>query len=374
MDLALHTTPQRDIMHCNLQSANCNQQQAEPMSSDDPGNNQRIEKLLQKVRRLRQNTEIWEGVSRLGRIWITPDHQPHYRPYLILIAAKDRAVLHSHVVAQAPTADQIFEELLNAMLHPIWGAGKARRPRVIQLDHPEHVAALAPRLSELGVSCQHHTPLSAANTALKALERSMNRGSKPLPGLLTIPTVTPAQLGNLFQLTADFHRATPWRWLSDYHSMEIRYPLDAAPRYAVVMGSGGEVFGLAVYDTLPDLQRIFEPQLSHRHVASKTSWLVLFFEIAIAMSFDDLDAITQYGWPIPNESAYPVFGRTTKNAEIGLPTAADLAWMAAALAGILAYLPKHRQFARSSDRTITITTPEGEAQLRLKWPAVKRGW
>jgi len=339
------------------------------MSSD-----QRTDRLLEKVRRLRQSSETWEGTSRLARIWTTPRNQPPYRPYLILVANTAGAILRSQVLEKSPTPDQMFEELLNAMLHPALGAGKARRPKVLNLDDPDYVSALAPRLADLEVSCQHRTSLPSVKNALSSLERYTNRG-KPIPGLLTIPSVTPPLVGHLFELAADFYRATPWRWLDDSHSMEIRYPPDGVPRYAVVMGSGGQIFGLAVYDTLDDLRLIFEPHLSHQQVTRRATWLVLFFESAMAMSFDDLDAMVKYGWSVPHESAYPFFGRTTKNGELDLPTKEDLFWMEAALAGILTYLPEHKHnFLQPAERTLTVTTISGKAQLSLKLPAFEWEW
>jgi hypothetical protein len=72
----------------------------------------------------------------------------------------------------------------------------------------------------------------------------------------------------------------PWRWLTDHHPLAIRYRPEDAPRYAVVMGSGGEVLGLAVYDTLADLQRIYQSPLSPKQLTQIVTWFVLFFEEA----------------------------------------------------------------------------------------------
>jgi hypothetical protein len=201
----------------------------------------------------------------------------------------------------------------------------------------------------------------------------MNRGQEPFPGLLTIPSVTVPLVGHLFQLAADFYRATPWRWLDDNHSLEIRYPPDGVPRYGVVMGSGGEVFGLALYDTLDDLRLVFEAHISHQELIKRITWLVLFFEEARAMSFDDLDAMTKYGWSVPSDRAYPVFGRTTKTLELALPTKTDLFWMEAVLAGILEYLPEYKHsFWQRAESTLTVTTIRGKTQLHLKMPAFER--
>jgi hypothetical protein len=88
------------------------------MSSD-----QCLDRLLEKVQRLRQSNETWEGASRLGRTWITPRNMPAYRPYLILVTNTAGAILRSQVMEESPTSDHMLEELLNAMLHPALGSG-----------------------------------------------------------------------------------------------------------------------------------------------------------------------------------------------------------------------------------------------------------
>jgi len=98
------------------------------------------------------------------------------------------------------------------------------------------------------------------------------------------------------------------------------------------------------------------------------------------MSFDDLEAMDQYDWPVAAEQAYPVFGRTTPAGELVQPTKADLFWMEGALAAILAYYRQAKATFRPSHRgrrgvvppveeTLSVTTISGEAQVYLRLPA-----
>jgi len=238
-------------------------------------NEKQINRLLKKVHRLKQRDEYWAGTSRVGRMWITPRNQPPYRPYVTLFVSQKNKVLRFKVLEEAPSSDRIFEELLQAMHRPMWGAGGRRRPKVIYLDDPDYVTALAPRLATVEVRCEHRHSLPVIKEALYAMEMRMNRGEEAIPGLVAIPSVTPPLVGHLFELAADFYRATPWRWLNDHHPIEIRYPPNNKPRYAVVMGSGGQVFGLAVYDTLADLQLMYRSDLSLQQTAKQATWSVL---------------------------------------------------------------------------------------------------
>lgn len=89
----------------------------------------KITTLLAKVSRLKQRDEIWEGTSRLGRYWITPENKPSYRPYMMLFTRPSGAILCNQVLATPPTADQMFEQLLKAMRRPLLGAGRPGRPK-----------------------------------------------------------------------------------------------------------------------------------------------------------------------------------------------------------------------------------------------------
>jgi hypothetical protein len=193
---------------------------------------------------------------------------------------------------------------------------------------------------------------------------------KPLPGLISIPSVTPQLLEHLYHLAAQFYRAAPWRWFNDHHPFAIQCPPEDAPRYAIVMGSGGEVFGLAVYDRLEDVRALFTSPVSSRQLARMSTWCVLFFEEAPAVSFEDLDAITAHDWPVAAPHAYPVFGRTTANQEIALPTKADLLWMEGALGVLLAYLDAQSKVYQGkvepADLTVSVRRVDGEAHAHLR--------
>lgn len=340
-------------------------------------NEKQINRLLQKVGRLKQRDEYWEGTSRLGRFWITPRRQPPYRPYVTLFVSRQDKVLRSNILEKAPTAGQIFEDLLKAMRRPSWGAGGARRPKVIYLDTPDHITDLSSWLAPVDVRCEYHRTLPLINNALISLETKLNRGQEAIPGLAAVPSIPLPLIGHLYELAADFYRVRPWRWLNDNHPLEIRYPPDAAPRYAVVMGSGGEVFGLAVYDTPADLRLAYRTDLSPQQTTGMITWSVLFFEEIMAMSFDDLDALARHNWPVAAENAYPVFGRTTRTGEIVQPAKADIFWLEGALAGIPAFLSGHRRALRRRvinpiEVTVPVTTISGRAQIYLRVPAFKR--
>ena len=88
------------------------------------------------------------------------------------------------------------------------------------------------------------------------------------------------------------------------------------------------------------------------------------------MSFEDLDAIAVYNWPVAAPQAYPVFGRTTPDQELVLPAKSDLLWMEGALGALLAYMNAHMEVdqgkGRPADLTVSVPRVGGEAHVHLR--------
>ncbi len=228
---------------------------------------------------------------------------------------------------------------------------------------------LAPRLEALDIQCVYRHALPMADEVMVEMETHVGK-YEPLPGLVSIPSVMPQMLGHLYQLAAQFYQATPWGWFHDHHPFAIQCPPEDRPRYAIVMGSGGEVFGLAVYDRLEDLRSIFTSPVSPRQIAKMSTWFVLFFEAAPAVSFDDLDAMAANDWTVAAPHAYPVFGRTTLDQKLALPAKSDLLWMEGALGALLAYMDEHMEVdqgeVQPADLTVSVPRVDSEAHIHLR--------
>src|SRR2546428_544429 len=173
-----------------------------------------VERLVQHVQRLPQRDEYWVGTHRLARLWVTPRNAPPYRPYLTLVLSQEGKIVRSQVQRHPPTAETLFEDLLQAMRRPVWGAGRARRPTRLYVDHPEDVVALTPGLAALQVQCVYRHPLALADAVIADMERSLGK-YKPRPGLLSVPSVTPPLLGHLYQLAVCGPTGFPGFWTHD---------------------------------------------------------------------------------------------------------------------------------------------------------------
>ncbi len=326
--------------------------------------------IINQVRALSQRDEVWEATFRRVRTWVTSKKKEVYRPYAVLIISSDKnRIIRTYLTEDKLSAKEFFFELLTAMYKPMWFAGGKRRPTTIHLDHDEFVEELAPQLEKFDINLLYRHSLPIIKDAMNEMEKQMNK-TELIPGLLTLPRITPPLVGYLYGLAKEFHEIAPWEALNEKHPIEIRYPTNGRPRYAIVMGSSRTVFGIAIYDTLAGLKEILSE--SYNETIESPPTFALYFDKAQAMAFDDLDAAERYEWPIAGKNAYPIFARSAENNTFDIPTARDILWAEGALAGIVTYLrdhfPSHTPYYGPIELNLTVATLSGEKDVYLRLP------
>ena len=325
---------------------------------------------LTKVHRLRQTDEVWESAVCRMRAWITPRNQAPYRPYVVLTVSPTGKVVGSDVVEDVPTSDQVLNTIAKAMRRPARGGGRKRRPAVIYMDDKALIELLAPRLQEVGVRCEYRHTLREVEEALLSMEQFMTR-REPIQGLLKSPGVTPFLVKGLFEAAAFFYREAPWRWIDDSRPIEVRYPLDGRLRYAVVMGHGGETYGLAAYDSPGELREVYSGVAPDKLIG-RMRWSSLLFGEVTEVPFDDLDNMEKYEWPVAGELAYPIPLRVTRSGRPVRPGKSGLLWFEAALLAIPTFVREYMradgEFPRPADATLTVTMADGEDSIHLRHP------
>jgi hypothetical protein len=329
------------------------------------------EKVLERAARLPQGNATWHATARRAPAWITPKNKPPYRPYVILVldAQSDR-IRQTKMEDDRPTPEVVLAALADAMQKPVLASGKPVRPARIVLDDAELARALTPRLAEIGVRCDHQATLPLVSSVLRDMEAHMNR-AEPRPGLLSVPGATLPLVEELFAAAAEFYRLAPWRWMDNLAALEVHYPADGPARYAAIMGFGGEVFGLVVYPSLDDL-RIQISDLKPEQIFKKMTAISINFDEPMALSFDDLDALEKYNWPVAAAEAYPQVIKATPPGKVGVPTAAEIALLAAALRVIPDFVTRHLRADRGAPRpaaaTYPLTNVHGGQQIALRYP------
>lgn len=325
---------------------------------------------LAKVHRLRQTDEAWESAVCRMRTWVTPRDQAPYRPYVVLAVSPTGRVISSDVVEGVPTPDQVLNTIAKAMRRPALGGGGKRRPAVIYMDDKALIELLAPRLHKVGVRCEYRYTLREVEEALLSMEQFMTR-REPIPGLLKSPGVTPFLVKGLFEAAGFFYREAPWRWIDDSCPIEVCYPLDGRLRYAVVMGHGGETYGLAVYDSPDELREVYSGVLPDELIG-RMRWSSLLFGEVVEVPFDDLDDMERYEWPVAGELAYPIPLRVTRSGRPARPGKSGLLWFEAALLAVPTFVQEYMQadkgFSRPVEATLTVAMADGEDNVHLRYP------
>jgi hypothetical protein len=325
---------------------------------------------LEKTLDLRQRDEIWECTVRRARAWITPPDRDPYRPYIVIAVSRDGKVLGTEIFEGEPTRAEVINVLAKAMYYPAAGSGGKRRPTIIQLDDEVLTEALTPELEKVGVSCEFRHTIRETEQALQALERFLG-DEEPIPGLLDVPGVTPFLIKGLFEAAAFFFREAPWYWVDDSNPIELHYPVGSQPRYAVVMGHGGQAYGLAIYNSTDVLHKTYAGTPLDQ-LAGRETWTALLFGEAIETPFDDLDAIEIHDWPVAGKYAYPLPVQIGLSGRPTRPGKSDLLRLEAALLAIPRFVQKHtranEELPRPAEETLTITMADGEDQIHLRYP------
>jgi hypothetical protein len=239
----------------------------------------------------------------------------------------------------------------------------------ISLDDAALVQACAPQLAGLGIRCELRASLPQINNALLELEAQANK-REPIPSLLSIQGVSVPLVAELYAASAEFYQQAPWRWIENFAPIEVRYPADSERvRYALVLGSGGESFELSLYESLTDLDVVFS-RTREQPTSRPITWTSLILDEATVMSFEDLDAIERYGWPVAGDKAYPLAMKATSGTDKSeIPTASELAWLAAAMRATPIFLRQHlhaeRGLPQSAQASLPLPNVHGSQQISL---------
>ena len=326
---------------------------------------------LEKAAKLPQTTATWQATVRLAPAWVEQKDEPRYRPHLVFVLdAESGAIRMLMMEEQRPTPEVILSLLANAIAKPMMGAGGRYRPARLLIDDEELAQALAPQLAEIGVGCDYAASLPALEAILRELSAQLNQG-ETRPGLLEAPGVTLPLLAEFYAAAAFFYQQAPWRWVDNLAAIEVRYPGTGPVCYAVIMGFGGQEFGLAVFPTVRDLRLQYSDLEPDQLMQKMTAFSVTYGESNF-LPFDDLDAITKHGWPVAGPNSYPL---AMKNIPPGEPvplSKAEIALLAAALRTLPDFVAQHRgnegAALRAAEAAFALPNVHANQQIAYRYP------
>jgi tetratricopeptide (TPR) repeat protein len=334
------------------------QRKSRPPASEGPSPS-----AHERLRRLPSESDSWQADFRqfARRVEIAGER---VRPWMVLVSSRTRDLVLAHALTeQAPSPEALWDIVASAMEQP--AAGDPHRPTEIQIRPSTAWDSLTRHFEAIGVACQPSEVLDQVDYLFDDLTRHM-AGVDP-PGLLDMPGVQPEQVGRFFEAASAFYLRAPWRSLG--YEAVIRIECDryeSGPWFAVIMGQSGLTLGLALYEDLSLLRRMWAGKLSDEEGARRTVALTVTFDDESSMPEVDLEAIERHGWPIAAPEAYPSLFRK----ERGLSMRPPLSWEIDLMDACLRVLPDFVARRAPDDPTrelVPVTGPSGTLELGLSW-------
>ncbi len=315
--------------------------------------------------RLRQAPDVWQADCRQLPNWMRIGGEP-VRPWVVLVTSRtDDRVLAHQMPDETPSAAALWDVLVQALRHP--AAGEPHRPTAIEIRPDARWDSLRPHLVAIGVELMAVERLEHLDAVFDDLSRHV--GGPPQPGLLDVPGVTPLRAGSFFEAAAFFFQQAPWKKVGYESAVQIECDkYSGGPWYAVLMGQSGLMTGLALYEDLTTLRRLWTRAASDEANARQTVATTVTFGEESDIAVADLEAARRYDWPVARPDAYPAIFHK----ERGLALRPPLAWELELMEGCLRAVPDFVSRRPQEDltrETLTVPVASGQLQLTLAWLA-----
>jgi hypothetical protein len=280
------------------------------------------------------------------------------------VASEETDLILGHAISlEEPTSDVLWDALAQAMERPV--AGQPYRPTSLHVRENALWEEVRPHLDELGIRLEYGDDFELIDTILQGLASGMGRPRET--GLLDIPGVGPEQAGRFYEAAAFFFRQAPWKRIGYETAIKIecaKYP--DGPRYAVVMGQSGMVMGVALYENLGTLQRLWTGQMSDEENARDTVATAVTFGNEEEVPGPDVEAAKRYRWTVARRDAYPIVYRKEAGDSMRPPEAWELELLEVCLRAIPPFV-QHRHADDPTREDLVVPVASGEVTLGLSW-------
>lgn len=322
-----------------------------------------IKKWLNK--NLPQEYDVWQADCRQLPNWIRIGGQP-VRPWIVLVTSRSNDLVLAHeTLDEIPSAAQVWDALVQAMQHP--AAGKAHRPTELQVRHDERWASLQPHLEEIGIELTVAEALDQLEVVFQGMCAHIC-GKLP-PGLLDMPGVTPEQVGSFYEAAAAFFRQAAWKQVGYEAAIQVECgKFQSGPWYAVLMGQSGLTMGLALYDDLQALERLWAGGRAEEDNARQTVGTSVTFGEEWDIPVADLEAAQKHGWAVARPDAYPSVFHKERGLSLRPPLAWELELLEACLRAVPDFVTRRRQDDPAREE-FTVPVASGQLKLVLSWVA-----
>jgi hypothetical protein len=280
------------------------------------------------------------------------------------VTSRSRDLVLAHaLLEQEPVAASLWDTLALAMQNP--AVGEPHRPTQLQVRAEEGWLSLKPHVEEIGIGMTVAEELDQLGTVFEGMSEHLS--GKPQPGLLDMPGMKPEAVASFYEAAASFFEQAPWKQIG--YEAAIRVGCDkyeSGPWYAVLMGQSGLAIGLALYEDLEAIRRVWERPTRHEDNVRQSVATTVIFSEAVDLSLADVEAATRLGWRVARPDAWPL----VMHKERWLSHRPPLSWELELLEGCLRAIPEllqRRQQDDPSTEEMTVAVASGELKLIVSW-------
>ena len=305
------------------------------------------------------------------RTWIEVEQgsEEYIRPDLIIFVLQNTGVvLKAELLKTHPTPPEVQKELAQTMFKPFKGTAPAHRPLEIHFEDQALVDALSPFLKELNIVARYQPQPELMNELINSFMQLLMPDDMNIPGLLKQAGVKPEFMGQLMDAALFFYQSKPWEYFTDTDLVAVQVGSQKDPYYVSIMGNGEKEYGLSIFQDWKDVETFFKA-LDPEEAIPDQGRHVFFFNRPPIVSFDDLEAIEKYGWPLPEPNLYPspfLF----KPDKVLRPTIKMLRWYEAALRAIPLFVAQSLKDNQpvENEMDLVVDTGAGKAKVHILYP------
>ncbi|WP_089718291.1 IS1096 element passenger TnpR family protein [Candidatus Entotheonella palauensis] len=328
--------------------------------------------------------EVWEiGQRPLTGLVSLPDDATVELPTMLFVVEADSGSPISGVpmMPDAPLSDWV-DHLKQAMHEPMFGA--PRRPEVMRVSSEAEAEVLRTGLDEAEITIEVTEVLEAVDDVhTKAMNMFGHVQNDYCAQADTAgETLSDDALRALYSVAQRFYRKALWEEFDDSEIFSIAFQTvegQTQTNYVFLMGIMGEEFGLALYASLDDLQRVYDLDIDDVETFPPTldeddeeAWEAsadmaaqLLSVPSISLSYTPkrdlpqplLEEAQALKLPVAKQSAYPLMMRTGQGMQVA--NLADLRQIFVALHAILGWDQQVEtvDLEDEIDETLTVEVP-----------------
>ncbi len=317
-----------------------------------------------RLKRLPQPFDIWQVDFRPIPTLVKNGWGEFIQPWMTFVASSTTDLFLAQTMTDnPPSAATVWDIIVQAMREP--PQDEPHRPSQINIFPGPIWDELRPHLDEIGVNRVETDELHVVDALIADLGDFLAK--KQPPGLLDMPGMTAERVGRFYQAAAEFYRRAPWRSLGYEGAIRVETDrFDSGPWYVVVMGRLGVTIGIALYDDLKMLRRLWTRPATNEENVRRSVALTMTFDPQESIPMADLLAAREHGWVVADPEAYPLAFKKERGMTMRPPLVWELTLLEACLRALPNFIASHQPDDLTPHRT-TVPTAAGDIALTLTW-------